>query len=66
MKNLYQILTVLFWIVLVVLAFILIGNLSHLPSAYVSIGSVLGLTIGTMFPILIIWIIRYFVGKQIK
>ncbi len=69
MKSLYQILTVLFWIVLAIQIIMFVITLSHVPlpnDGIGAMGAITGGIIGTVLPALIIWVIRYFVGKQIK
>ena len=69
MKSLYQILTVLFWLVLAIQVVMFVIRLAHVPlpnDGAGAIGAVIGGILGTVLPALIIWVIRHFVGKQIK
>ena len=69
MKILYQILTLLFWLVSAIQVFMFVVTLSHVPLPKDGAGAmaaVIGGILGTVLPALIIWGIRHFVGKQIK
>ncbi len=72
MRQLYNVLTVLFWITVIIACLMLVRAFSNAPNFSQSNNS--GLTIGYAFGSIlgagivpaIIWVIRYFVGKGNK
>lgn len=69
MKTFYTILTVLFWLAVAFAAFnfvIFMGNSSMPNDGAMAAGHVIGALLGTAVIPFVVWIIRYFVGKEIK
>ena len=64
MKLAYQIVTVLFWIAVAVNALLFVNIMNNTPE--ISLPVVLGaLTAAASIPA-ILWVIRYFLGKELK
>ena len=64
MKIVYQIFTVILWITIVLAGFLFfmqMSRISYAPLPYV-IGSILGVAVVPG----VVWIIRYFIGKELK
>jgi hypothetical protein len=63
MKGAYNVLTVVFWIALILSAIVFFINMSRLD--HVGLGHVLGALFAAAIIPGILWIIRYFIGKNI-
>lgn len=70
MKTTYQILTVLFWITVIFAIFVLIRTLgnNNLPdsSGPAAAGTIVGSIIGAAILPTIVYVAKYFVGKNLK
>lgn len=64
MKLAYQIFTVLLWITVVLAAFLFFTQMSRMNN--VSLPIVIGGLLGTAIVPGIVWVIRFFIGKEIK
>lgn len=66
MKGAHQVLTVLFFLALAFGLFVMVRSLGRYPEGTVGFGVVLGSLVAASIIPGIIWIIRYFVGKEMK
>lgn len=66
MKTVHQILTVVFFVALVFGLFVMVKSLGQYPPGTVNFGVILGSVVAASIIPGIIWIIRYFVGKELK
>lgn len=64
MKLTYQIFTVLLWITIALAAFLFFSNMSRMNN--VSLPVIIGGLLGAAVVPGIVWVIRFFIGKEIK